>query len=185
MEVGCIRVRTSKAARGGPTFAIPVAPDCAITLSKDYSNNFCSDLQRHRAVHYFSSTTPRGGELTFGQDGTSIAVPLPGAAAVNETGLYIRLCFDGPGLAQLAEILVKDQLQAGELAEVLADKRPPPVRYPCSPPLPLCLAGEAGVRRLDGRAILQHRAAMKAPPLHWRTHGFKPSAPSLLRVPAT
>jgi LysR family transcriptional regulator for bpeEF and oprC len=85
------------------------------------------DLQRHQAVHYFSSTTRRGSALQFVDDGVSIAVPVPGTVAVNETGLYIRLCLDGLGLMQLAEILVTDHLQAGELVEVLADKRPAPV----------------------------------------------------------
>ena len=85
------------------------------------------DLQGHRAVHYFSSTTRRGNELHFIEEGVSIAVPVPGTIAVNETGLYIKLCLDGLGLAQLAEILVTDHLQAGKLIEVLADKRPAPV----------------------------------------------------------
>lgn len=85
------------------------------------------DLPRHRAVHYFSSTTRRGNALHFVEDGVRVAVPVPGTVAVNETELYIKLCLDGLGLMQSAEILVTDHLQAGELVEVLADKRPPPV----------------------------------------------------------
>jgi len=85
------------------------------------------DLKGHRAVHYFSSTTRRGNELHFIEEGDSISVPVPGTIAVNETGLYIKLCLDGLGLMQLAEILVTDHLQAGELVEVLPDKRPAPV----------------------------------------------------------
>jgi len=85
------------------------------------------DLQHHRAVHYFSSKTRRGNELHFIEEGVSVTVPVPGTAAVNETGLYIRLALDGHGLVQLAETVVADQLQAGQLVEVLADKRPAPV----------------------------------------------------------
>ena len=85
------------------------------------------DLQRHQAVHYFSSTTRRGRELHFVEDGVSISVPLPGTVAVNETGLYIKLGLEGRGLIQSAEILVTDHLRAGELVEVLADRRPAPV----------------------------------------------------------
>ena len=85
------------------------------------------DLQRHRAVHYFSSTTRRGSDMRFVEEGVSIAVPVPGTVAVNETELYIKLCLDGHGLMQLAEILVTDHLRTGELVEVLADKRPAPV----------------------------------------------------------
>lgn len=85
------------------------------------------DLPGHRAVHYFSSTMRRGNDLHFIEDGTSIAIPVPGTVAVNETELYIELGLAGHGLMQLAEILVSDQLQAGALVEVLADMRPAPV----------------------------------------------------------
>lgn len=85
------------------------------------------DLQLHRAVHYFSSTTRRGNELHFVEEGVNVAVPVAGAMAVNETGLYIKLGLQGLGLIQLPEALVADHLQAGELIEVLAGRRPPPV----------------------------------------------------------
>lgn len=89
--------------------------------------NVLEDLQGHRAVHYFSSTKRRGSDLHFIDDGISITVPVQGTAAVNETGLYIKLCLDGHGLMQLAETLVSDHLRTGDLVEVLADKRPAPV----------------------------------------------------------
>lgn len=82
------------------------------------------DLQQHRAIHYFSSTTRRGSALHFAEDGVSVTVPVPGTVAVDETGLYIKLGLDGRGLMQLAEILVADQLRTGELVEVLANRRP-------------------------------------------------------------
>ena len=85
------------------------------------------DLRLHRAVHYFSSTTRRGSELHFVQQGVNVAIPVAGAMAVNETGLYIKLGLQGLGLIQLPEALVTDHLQAGELIEVLAGRRPPPV----------------------------------------------------------
>ena len=85
------------------------------------------DLPGHRAVHYFSSTARRGSDLHFIENGIRVAVPLPGTVAVNETGLYIELGLAGHGLMQLAEILVSGQLQAGQLVEVLADRRPAPV----------------------------------------------------------
>jgi LysR family transcriptional regulator for bpeEF and oprC len=85
------------------------------------------DLRRHRAVHYFSSTTRRDGELHFVEGGDSVTVPVPGTVAVNETGLYIKLGLDGVGLMQLAEILVADHLRSGKLVEVLPNMRPAPV----------------------------------------------------------
>ena len=84
-------------------------------------------LHRHRAVHYFSCTTRRDGELHFVQGGDSVTIPVSGTVAVNETGLYIKLGLDGVGLMQLAEILVADHLRSGKLVEVLPDMRPPPV----------------------------------------------------------
>jgi len=85
------------------------------------------DLQAHQAVHYFSSTTRRGSELHFVEDGHCVTVPVSGNVAVNETGLYIKLGIEGRGLIQLAEMLVAEQLRSGELVEVLADWRPAPV----------------------------------------------------------
>ncbi|WP_215409402.1 LysR family transcriptional regulator [Janthinobacterium sp. JC611] len=85
------------------------------------------DLPRHRAIHYFSSTTRRGSDLHFIEEGIRTAVPVPGTVGVNETGLYIKLGLDGHGLMQLAEILVREHLQAGSLVEVLAGRRPAPV----------------------------------------------------------
>lgn len=85
------------------------------------------DLSDHRAVHYFSGSSRRGNSLQFLSDGEAVTVPMAGAVAVNETGLYIQLCGKGYGLAQLAEVLVQPQLDAGELVEVLADRRPAPV----------------------------------------------------------
>ncbi|VDZ59046.1 LysR family transcriptional regulator [Serratia odorifera] len=50
-----------------------------------------------------------------------------GGTAVNETGLYIKMCLDGFGLVQLAESVVSEYLQAGKLIEVLADWQPPSI----------------------------------------------------------
>ncbi len=54
-------------------------------------------------------------------------MPVAGNAAVNETGLYMRLCLEGFGLAQLAENIVSEKLQQGTLVEVLADWQLPSV----------------------------------------------------------
>lgn len=96
-------------------------------LNEQGTPRVLDDLKRHQAVHYFSSTTRHGNALRFRVDGVSIAVPVPGTVAVNETGLYIKLCLAGLGLMQLADTLVTDHLQAGALVEVLADMRPAPV----------------------------------------------------------
>jgi len=57
----------------------------------------------------------------------ALSVSVSGQAAVNETGLCIKMCLDGFGLAQLAENVVSEHLQKGTLVEVLADWQPPSV----------------------------------------------------------
>ncbi|CAI1538625.1 LysR family transcriptional regulator [Serratia proteamaculans] len=85
------------------------------------------DLSQHRAVHYFSSQARRAGELRFLHGSETLSVSVSGQAAVNETGLYIKMCLEGFGLAQLAENVVSEHLQKGTLVEVLADWQPPSV----------------------------------------------------------
>ncbi|HDR2398978.1 TPA: LysR family transcriptional regulator [Enterobacter bugandensis] len=84
-------------------------------------------LSQHRAIHYFSGSGRRTSELRFTRGTEAFSVPVEGDAAVNETGLYIRLCLEGFGLAQLAENVISQNLQQGKLVEVLADWQPPSV----------------------------------------------------------
>lgn len=84
-------------------------------------------LSQHRAIHYFSGSGRRTDELRFTQGTEAFSVQVGGNAAVNETGLYIRLCLEGFGLAQLAENVISADLQQGKLIEVLADWQPPSV----------------------------------------------------------
>lgn len=100
--------------------------------SPDYLNEYGipetpAELQQHRAIHYFSGSTRRANELHFVRGNETLFVPVNGNAAVNETGLYIKMCLEGGGLAQLAESIVSEHLQKGALVEVLADWRPPSV----------------------------------------------------------
>jgi LysR family transcriptional regulator for bpeEF and oprC len=85
------------------------------------------EVINHRAIHYFSGSTRRSNELHFVRDNETQTVPVSGHAAVNETGLYIKMCLEGFGLAQLAENIVSEHLQKGTLVEVLADWQPPSV----------------------------------------------------------
>lgn len=81
------------------------------------------DLSHHRAIHYFSGQSRRTDELRFVKGTETLSVPVR-QAAVNETGLYIKMCLEGFGLAQLAENVVAEHLQKGTLVEVLADWQP-------------------------------------------------------------
>lgn len=85
------------------------------------------DLSGHQAIHYFSGQARRANEMRFVRGTDMLSIPVNGKAAVNETGLYIKMCLDGFGLAQLAENVVSEHLREGRLIEVLADWQPPPV----------------------------------------------------------
>lgn len=100
--------------------------------SPDYLNEYGvpetpEELLKHRAIHYFSASTRRANELHFVRGNETRSVAVNGNAAVNETGLYIKMCLEGFGLAQLAENIVSEHLQKGALVEVLADWQPPSV----------------------------------------------------------
>jgi LysR family transcriptional regulator, regulator for bpeEF and oprC len=85
------------------------------------------ELSRHRAIHYFSGQAKRANEMRFARGAETRSIPMNGGTAVNETGLYIKMCLDGFGLVQLAESVVSEYLQAGKLIEVLADWQPPSI----------------------------------------------------------
>ena len=85
------------------------------------------ELSRHRAIHYFSGQTRRADELRFLQGSELRYVSVNGQMAVNETGLYIKMCLEGYGLAQLAENVIAEHLAQGTLVEIMADWQPPPV----------------------------------------------------------
>ncbi|BCR28603.1 hypothetical protein KAM369_45330 [Aeromonas caviae] len=65
--------------------------------------------------------------MRFVRGKETLSVTVSGTAAVNDTGLYIKMCLDGFGLIQLAENVVLEHLQAGRIIEVLADWQPPSV----------------------------------------------------------
>lgn len=84
-------------------------------------------LSAHRAIHYFSASGRGKNELRFTRGTETLSVPVKGDAAVNETALYIKMCLEGFGLAQLAENIVSEHLQKGTLIEVLVEWQPPSV----------------------------------------------------------
>lgn len=63
----------------------------------------------------------------FYHNSEKLSVPVEGSIAVNETGLYIKMCLEGLGLVQLTEHIVSKHLAEGSLVEVLTDWRPPSV----------------------------------------------------------
>ncbi|PDO88420.1 hypothetical protein BK796_06810 [Kosakonia pseudosacchari] len=81
----------------------------------------------HLAIHDFSGSARRTSELRFARGTKTLSVSVNGDVAVNETGLYIKMCLAGFGLAQVAESIVPEHLREGRSIEVLADWQPPSV----------------------------------------------------------
>ncbi len=86
------------------------------------------DLANHRLIHYVSTLGARspGFEVPDGAGGYR-SIPMAGALTVNNADAYEHACLAGLGLIQAPEIGMRDQLDAGELVEVLPQYRPEPM----------------------------------------------------------
>ncbi|HEX3635462.1 MAG TPA: LysR substrate-binding domain-containing protein [Paraburkholderia sp.] len=89
------------------------------------------DLDRHRAVNYFSARTGRVYPFEFKVDGTLIRKPVDGILGVNDGLVYVMSAIEGLGLIQTPRFMAAQALRTGALREILRD-------YPC-PPMPLSL----------------------------------------------
>lgn len=89
------------------------------------------DLERHRAVNYFSARTGRIYPFEFQVDGAWIRKPLNGILAVNEGLVYVTSAIEGLGIIQIPRFMVAKAIEAGALREIFG-------AYPC-PSLPLSL----------------------------------------------
>lgn len=85
------------------------------------------DLQGHCAVNYLSAVTGRPFALEFMDGATLITRALPGQLAVNGADGYVAACEAGLGLIQAPYYHVAAQIARGDLCEVLARWRPPPL----------------------------------------------------------
>ncbi len=89
------------------------------------------DLDRHRAVNYFSARTGRIYPFEFEVDGTRIRKTVNGIIAVTEVLVYVMSATAGLGIIQVPGFMVAKAIQAGALREICG-------AYRC-PSLPLSL----------------------------------------------
>lgn len=82
------------------------------------------DLQRHRAVHYFSSRTGRRIDWEFMVEGRAVEIRVEGRVSVNDSEAYIACGLQGFGLIQPPRFMVQPHLDSGQLREVLSECRP-------------------------------------------------------------
>lgn len=86
------------------------------------------EVTGHQGVRYFSPHLGnRSYPFEFVKDGMEIDIPLKGAVAVNDSEAYISCGVQGYGLMQPGLFMVLEQLQMGELVEVLPQFRPRPM----------------------------------------------------------
>jgi LysR family transcriptional regulator, regulator for bpeEF and oprC len=85
------------------------------------------DLERHRAVNYFSSRTGRVIDWAFLVDGKEVEVKMKSTVAVNDADAYVTCGVEGFGLIQPAFFMVRPHLKSGQLVEVLPDLKPLPM----------------------------------------------------------
>lgn len=85
------------------------------------------DLDRHKAVHYFSSRTGRVIDWDFVIDGEAVPVKVKGAVSVNDGEAYVACGLQGFGMIQPPSFMVYEHLQSGALREVLPHWKPAPM----------------------------------------------------------
>lgn len=85
------------------------------------------DLAEHVAVGFFSSRSGRDFDWEFLQDGKVRLVKMRSNVSVNSAESYLQCCLGGLGLIQFPTTGITDQLNGGELVQVLHDFTPPPM----------------------------------------------------------
>ncbi|MET3232744.1 UNVERIFIED_ORG: LysR family transcriptional regulator for bpeEF and oprC [Burkholderia sp. 1263] len=114
--IGSVRMTTCAAPAYLEQMGEPATPD---------------DLERHRAVNYFSARTGRVYPFEFEVDGALVRKPMEGILAVNDGQVYITSALEALGMIQVPRFMVAKAIDAGALREILRG-------FP-SPPIPLSI----------------------------------------------
>ena len=80
-----------------------------------------NDLLQHRCVNYFSAKNGKVSDWDFNRDGERIAIPLPGAIALNDSNAYVTAGLAGLGIIQMTDYLLTRHVQDGRMVQVLPD----------------------------------------------------------------
>jgi len=79
------------------------------------------DLQRHQAVHFFSSKTGKVRNFILQQDGVEQEIPTIRKLAINNGDAIVAAALAGIGICQLPTFMVQGYLTEGKLEKVLGD----------------------------------------------------------------
>lgn len=86
-----------------------------------------ADLSRHFAVRYASPLSGRVEDWEYIEEGKARTLPMRSRITVNNAEAYIACCLAGLGLIQIPAYDVQAHLAAGELVEVMPDRRAAPL----------------------------------------------------------
>jgi LysR family transcriptional regulator for bpeEF and oprC len=105
--LGAYEVVTCAAPAYLATFGTPQSPD---------------DLQRHRAVNFFSAKTGRSFAFDFERDGRALQISVPHAVSANDADTQVALVLAGLGIGQFPRTRdIAERIAAGALVPLLTD----------------------------------------------------------------
>jgi DNA-binding transcriptional LysR family regulator len=82
------------------------------------------DLMRHHCIRA-RMASGRIYHWEFSRHGESIEIDVPGQLTLDESGLILEAALCGAGLAYLSDYAVREDMEAGQLVQVLDDWTPP------------------------------------------------------------
>jgi len=103
---------------GTMQFLLVASPDYLKTYGTPQSPD---DLQRHQAVHFFSSKTGKVRNFILQQDGAEQEIPTIRKLAINNGDAIVAAALAGIGICQLPTFMVQGYLTEGKLKKVLDD----------------------------------------------------------------
>lgn len=97
-----------------------------LVASPDYLKTYGTpqipdDLQRHQAVHFFSSKTGKVRNFILEHEGTEQEIPSIRKLALNSGDAIVAAALAGIGICQLPSFMVQGYLTEGKLEKVLGD----------------------------------------------------------------
>ena len=80
-----------------------------------------SELAQHRCINHFTPRTGRTVEWVFSRGQSRVQAVFPGHLALEDENSYVAAAEAGLGIAQIPAFIVKEAMERGTLALVLAD----------------------------------------------------------------
>jgi DNA-binding transcriptional LysR family regulator len=96
-------------------------------LARHGTPHVIADLDQHLAINYASPASGRTEDWEYVEAGKIHMLKLRSRVTVNNAEAYIACCLAGLGLIQIPAYDVRAHIEAGELVEVMSDRRAAPM----------------------------------------------------------